>query len=43
MTHVATGANMQIFPPNNGGDRGLGYHPLGSPIGIFSNFCDFEN
>ncbi|PON37368.1 Yip1 domain containing protein [Parasponia andersonii] len=24
-------ANMQIFPPNNGGDRGRGYQTLGSP------------
>ncbi|KAG2730375.1 hypothetical protein I3760_01G289200 [Carya illinoinensis] len=25
------GANMQIFPPNNGGERGKGYQTLGSP------------
>ncbi|KAL5567597.1 hypothetical protein UlMin_025584 [Ulmus minor] len=24
-------ANMQIFPPNNGGDKGRGYQTLGSP------------
>ncbi|KAK9283349.1 hypothetical protein L1049_011591 [Liquidambar formosana] len=24
-------ANLQIFPPNNGGDRGRGYQTLGSP------------
>lgn len=24
-------ANMQIFPPNNGGDRGKGYQTLESP------------
>ena len=34
MTHVATGVNMQIFPLNNGGDRGPGYHTLGNPTGI---------
>ncbi|KAG4953356.1 hypothetical protein AAZX31_14G063400 [Glycine max] len=33
--HVATSANMQIFPPNNGGDRGPGYNTLGSPTEAF--------
>ncbi|KAK7385725.1 hypothetical protein VNO78_31543 [Psophocarpus tetragonolobus] len=29
--HVATDASMQIFPPNNGGNRGRGYQTLDSP------------
>ncbi|KAH1062001.1 hypothetical protein AAZX31_02G235500 [Glycine max] len=33
--HVATGANMQTFPPNNGGDRGPGHQTLGSPTEAF--------
>ncbi|KAK7321538.1 hypothetical protein VNO77_32287 [Canavalia gladiata] len=28
--HVVNDASMQIFPPNNGGDRGRGYQTLGS-------------
>ncbi|KAK4771881.1 hypothetical protein SAY86_013656 [Trapa natans] len=31
----APGANMQIFPPNNGGDRGRGYQTLASPSETF--------
>ncbi|XP_028792752.1 protein YIPF1 homolog [Neltuma alba] len=33
--HEVPGANMQIFPPNNGGDRGRGYQTLGSPTEAF--------
>ncbi|XP_061336589.1 uncharacterized protein LOC133283692 isoform X2 [Gastrolobium bilobum] len=29
--HEVPYANMQTFPPNNGGDRGQGYQTLGSP------------
>ncbi|KAG5064336.1 hypothetical protein JHK85_005519 [Glycine max] len=32
---LATGANMQTFPPNNGGDRGPGHQTLGSPTEAF--------
>jgi len=42
MMHVATDASMQIFPPNNGGDRGTGYQTVGGPTGMFSNFCYLE-
>lgn len=37
---VVPDANMQIFPPNNGGgDRGRGgYQTLGSPTGMLSKF-----
>ncbi|XP_027332441.1 protein YIPF1 homolog isoform X1 [Abrus precatorius] len=33
--HVVTDESMQIFPPNNGGDRGRGYQTLGSPTEAF--------
>ena len=40
--HVASYANMQTFPPSNGGDRrGQGYQTLSSPTGgmfMLSNF-----
>lgn len=32
---------MQIFPPNNGGDRGRGYQTLGSPTGM--TLCNSNN
>ncbi|KAJ1400973.1 Yip1 domain [Sesbania bispinosa] len=32
---VVPGANMQIFPPTNGGDRGRGYQTLSSPTEAF--------
>ncbi|XP_027332442.1 protein YIPF1 homolog isoform X2 [Abrus precatorius] len=35
MIHVVTDESMQIFPPNNGGDRGRGYQTLGSPTEAF--------
>lgn len=31
--YAVPGANMQTFPPNNGGERGRGYQTLGSPTG----------
>ncbi|KAI4299515.1 hypothetical protein L6164_032968 [Bauhinia variegata] len=36
--HEVSEANMQIFPPNNGGDRGRGYQTLGSPTVIAETF-----
>lgn len=30
----APSANMQIFPPNSGGDRRRGYQTLSSPTGM---------
>ncbi|KAF7816392.1 protein YIPF1-like protein isoform X1 [Senna tora] len=33
--HAVPEANMQIFPPNNGGDRGRGYQTLESPTETF--------
>ncbi|XP_024029239.1 protein YIPF1 homolog isoform X2 [Morus notabilis] len=33
-SYEAPGANMQIFPPTNGGDRGRGYQTLGSSTGF---------
>ncbi|XP_061343562.1 uncharacterized protein LOC133289597 isoform X1 [Gastrolobium bilobum] len=33
--HEVPGANMQIFPPNNGGAGGRGYQTLGSPPEAF--------
>lgn len=32
-TYEVPEANLQIFPPNNGGDRGSGYQPPGSSYG----------
>lgn len=43
MMHVATDASMQIFPPNNGVDRGTGYQTVGGRTGMFSNFCDLKS
>lgn len=37
-SYAAPGANMQIFPPNNGGERGKGYQTLESPPGMVINF-----